>query len=190
MRKYISLFFSAIVVLCACNDKMAEGVIDEEKMVQLLVDVHLTDGSLIMLSSAQDTMYKYGTARYAAVFKKHHTDSAQFNKSYKYYTTQPEVLIAMYDEVNKNLTKKTDSLNKVFQKQNELAAKQKPNTNAKIDTATSSQKQNELRQKFRVKRDSLRRADSLKNVVTRDKPVNNKSAEPKKVNKGAAKKEI
>jgi hypothetical protein len=70
MRKYISLFFSAIVVLYACNDESAKGVIEEKQMISLLVDVHLVDGSMVMISSAQDTMYKYGTARYLAVFKK------------------------------------------------------------------------------------------------------------------------
>jgi ElaB/YqjD/DUF883 family membrane-anchored ribosome-binding protein len=188
MRKYISLFFSAIVVLYACNDESAKGVIEEKQMISLLVDVHLVDGSMVMISSAQDTMYKYGTARYLAVFKKHHTDSAQFNKSYRYYTTKPELLYSMYDEVNKDLTKKTDSLNKVFQKQNENAAKQKPNTNAKIDTASTSIKQQALREKFKAKRDSIRRADSLRKVVTRDNPVSTKTTTGKKIKPDTVKK--
>ncbi|RZK13292.1 MAG: DUF4296 domain-containing protein [Flavobacterium sp.] len=117
MRKYITLFFSALVILCACN-RSPKGVIDEEEMISLLVDVHITDGSLGTISSVPDTLYKYGTGKFLAVFTKHHTDSTTFNKSYKYYTSEPELFVTMYEAVEKKIQAKSDSLNKVFQKQN------------------------------------------------------------------------
>ncbi|HEY5326215.1 MAG TPA: DUF4296 domain-containing protein, partial [Mucilaginibacter sp.] len=69
------------------------------------------------LPQSPDSLYKYGLNRYLSVFKKYHTDSAQFKKSLKYYTTQPDELEAMYDQVLANLKQKTDSLNKLQQKQ-------------------------------------------------------------------------
>jgi hypothetical protein len=86
-------------------------------MISLLTEVHIVDGSMYSLSQNPDSLYKYGLNRYLSVFKKYHTDSAQFKKSLKYYTTQPDELEAMYDQVLANLKQKTDSLNKLQQKQ-------------------------------------------------------------------------
>jgi hypothetical protein len=113
MHKYIILFFSVLVFLTACSDNDApEGIIAQPQMVTLLTDVHLTDGALYNVPQTPDSLYKYGTARYAALFKKHKTTSKVFTESLKYYTTKPLQLVAMYDQVSKNIQGKMDSLNK------------------------------------------------------------------------------
>src|ERR1700744_4045752 len=115
MRKYIILFFSVFPFLFACNSGGSSGdVLPKDQMVAVLTAVHLADGRLINLSQAPDSMYKYGTARYLAVFKKFNTDSAQFRKSYQYYSTEPEKFADMYDKVLKALQAKNDSLNKAL----------------------------------------------------------------------------
>src|SRR5882757_1140613 len=81
-------------------------------MIKLLAEVHLVDGSLYS-QAGNDSLYKYGTSRYQYVFKKFHTDSTGFKRSMKYYTTQSDDLLKMYDEVGKILQNKTDSLTKI-----------------------------------------------------------------------------
>jgi hypothetical protein len=54
---------------------------------------------------------------YLALFKKYNTDSVQFKKSFKYYSTQPAEMEAIYNQILKNLQRKTDSLNKIQLKQ-------------------------------------------------------------------------
>ena len=118
MRKYITLFFSVTFLLYACTEnKTNGGIIKHDQMVSVLTEVHIIDGGIYSIGQNPDSLYKYGTGRYLALFKKHHTDSAQFTKSLKYYTTQPVELQAMYDQIIKNLTKKADSLSKLQQKQ-------------------------------------------------------------------------
>jgi len=118
MRKYITLFFSVTFLLYACTgNKTNGGIIKHDQMVSLLTEVHLIDGGIYTIQQNPDSLYKYGTGRYLALFKKHHTDSALFSKSLKYYTRQPVELQAIYVEVLKNLTKKADSLSKIQQKQ-------------------------------------------------------------------------
>jgi hypothetical protein len=112
MRKHIILFFSALLFLFACKGKSTDGIIDKDEMIRLLADVHLVDGSLYDRAGL-DTLYKYGTARYQYVFKKYHTDTAQFKRSMRYYTLDPEKLLVMYDAVADILQKKTDSINKI-----------------------------------------------------------------------------
>lgn len=113
MHKYIILFFSVLTFLTACGGNNApEGIIPEAQMIELLTDVHLTDGSLYSVPQVPDSLYKYGTARYAALFKRHKTSSKVFAESLKYYTTKPVQLVGMYDRVSKNIQAKIDSLNK------------------------------------------------------------------------------
>ncbi len=118
MHKYIILFFSVSFLLSACKGSKNQGaIINHDQMVSLLTEVHIIDGGIYTITQNPDSLYKYGTGRYMALFKKHHTDTAQFSKSLKYYTTQPVELQAIYVEVLKNLAKKADSLNKIQQKQ-------------------------------------------------------------------------
>jgi hypothetical protein len=113
MRKHIILFFSALLFLFACkNEDDASGIIKQDKMVHLLADVHLTDGSLAEQIGG-DSLFKYGTGKYLYLFKQYHTDSAQFKKSMKYYTTHPDVLSKMYADIGALLQVKYDSLNKI-----------------------------------------------------------------------------
>ena len=123
MRKHIILFFSALLFLFACkNEDSASGIIKQDEMVRLLTDVHLTDGSLAEQVGG-DSLFKYGTGKYLYLFKKHHTDSAQFKKSMRYYTTHPDELARMYDSVAAKLQVKYDSLNKLTNSEAEKARK-------------------------------------------------------------------
>jgi hypothetical protein len=116
MHKYNNLFFSVLLFLIACRaDKAPEGIIKKDQMTALLTEVHIIDGSMYTVQQAPDSLYKYGTAKYLAAFKKFHTDSAQFKKSFKYYSFHPEVLETIYDQVATNLKQKSDSLTKLNQ---------------------------------------------------------------------------
>ena len=114
MRKYITLFFSASLFLFSCkNDKTPDDIIPHDRMVNLMTEVHLIDGRMYSIVISQDSLAKYGTLRYDALFKRYHTDSAQFNKSMKYYVRRPEELQKMYEKILSNLRQKSDSLMKI-----------------------------------------------------------------------------
>jgi hypothetical protein len=113
MHKYITLFFSVMLFLTACGKKKApDGILSEPQMVSLLTDVHIADGSLYGISQVPDSIYKYGMASYQAVFKKHHINETEFKKNLKYYSTQPEQLMEIYEKVDAALKGKLDSVNK------------------------------------------------------------------------------
>ncbi len=89
-------------------------------MTSLLTEVHLVDGRMSGIFQAADSLAKYGSARYDALFKRYHTDSVTFNKSLKYYAGQPAEMSKMYDDILANLKFKTDSLNKAQRKTDSL----------------------------------------------------------------------
>ena len=119
MHKYIILFFSVLTLLCSCGeDDAPAGILKKSAMINVLTEVHIVDGSLISISQSPDTLYKYGYPKYASAFKKYGTDSAEFRRSFKYYSFKPSVLTDIYTEVLKKLQIKTDSLTKLLTIQN------------------------------------------------------------------------
>jgi len=119
MRKYITLFFLVMIILSSCKDKTNSKVINHDEMVSVLTDMLIIDGSMYNTPSQNpDTLYKYGTGRYLALFKRHHIDSVQFRTSLKYYTNKPLELQAMYDKILDDLKARTDSVNNAVFKQN------------------------------------------------------------------------
>jgi len=119
MHKYIILFFLVLTILCSCNsDNAPDGVLKKAAMINVLTEVHIVDGTLISISQAPDSLYKYGYQKYSAVFKKYGTDSAEFKRSFKYYSLKPAALTDMYTEVLKKIQVKSDSLTKLLTVQN------------------------------------------------------------------------
>lgn len=114
MRIYLVLFFLGLVGLTACKHRsVPPGIIPEDRMVKLLVQVHLADGTLYTMPQIPDTLYLHGMGRYLMLFKDFHTDSTQFKKSFRYYSSKPELITEMYDEIVKEMQSKSDSLNKL-----------------------------------------------------------------------------
>jgi hypothetical protein len=136
MRIYFGLFFSVLVFLTGCSGSgVPDGVIKEQTMTGLLTELHILDGGIYNIPQSPDSLYKYGTQRYLKLFKKFHTDSAQFRKSYKFYTANPELLTPIYDQVMLNLKTKLDSLSKV-QNKGIQAAPGQPNAPHQPDRST------------------------------------------------------
>jgi hypothetical protein len=118
MHKYNKLFFSVLIFLIACKGTKSPGdLIDQERMTSLLTEIHIADGTMYNTMQMPDTLYKYGTAKYLVLFNKYHTDSAEFRRSFKYYTAHPEQLTSIYEQIATNLKQKSDSINKINQLQ-------------------------------------------------------------------------
>ncbi|MDB5156644.1 MAG: hypothetical protein JWR50_1351 [Mucilaginibacter sp.] len=163
MRKHIILFFSALLFLSACEQSDdSRGVIQQDKMVRLLTDVHIVDGTLASQPN-MDSLYTQGMGKYMYLFEQYHTDSAQFRKSVKYYAAHPDVLLKMYDAITKRIQAKIDSLNAIFAKQNEVLkkqqeAKRKKDEKLRKDSLVIKAKENILK----IKKDSIDKANGVK----------------------------
>jgi len=165
MHKYITLFFSAALFLCACNGKSVPGdVLKPAAMAEVLTEMHIIDGTLYNATQVPDSLYKYGAGKYVAMFQRLHTDTAHFNKSMRYYATQPDKLLAIYDQVDIKIKNKTDSLNKVQLEQSKAAHRADSLKNLNIKTKTDS-----ARKPVPHENAAARRADSLENLKNKPK---------------------
>ena len=133
MHKYKTLFFSLLLLLYACGGSdIPSDVIKPARMASLLTEVHVADGAMYNVMQLPDSLYKYGKDRYLKLFKSYHTDSVQFKKSMQYYCSNPELLVDIYDQVTTNLKQKSDSINKIYQKEMQKESKRKQDSLAKL----------------------------------------------------------
>lgn len=111
-------FFRFIILsffLSGCNnDTPPKDIIEEQKMVRVLADLHTIDGYISTLMYT-DTLRVAGKNYYATVYKKHNISKSTFEKSLKYYSMQPVLLDSMYSKVEIILKKKEEQLNKIQQ---------------------------------------------------------------------------
>lgn len=163
MHKYITLFFSAALFLCACNGKsIPNDVLKPDAMAAVLTEMHIIDGSLYNTTQIPDSLYKYGAGKYIAMFQRLHTDTARFNRSMRYYAMQPDKLLAIYDQVDIKIKSKTDSLAKVQTEQSKSTRKLDSLKNLNIKTKIDS-----ARKMHPHENTEARKADSLKNLKTK-----------------------
>ncbi len=152
MRKHIILFFSALLLLASCKGSLiGDDVIAKDKMVQMLTDIHIIDGSLTVYA-ANDSLYKYGTNRYALLFKKYGVDTAYFNKSLRHYIAKSDEIVAIYDSVNVVLKRKSDSIGRVQAKIIQLETR-------RMQAKTKAEQK---RKADSLKRDSIRSSGKIK----------------------------
>jgi hypothetical protein len=109
MKKWA--FIILIAMLSASCDSILKskpsGTLSEEKMTEVLVDIHLTEATLRI---ANDSIArKNDTAdlreRFAEVFRKHDVTPDEFNSSLNYYLEHVEILQNIYNEVITRLSK-------------------------------------------------------------------------------------
>jgi len=82
------------------------GTLSEEQMVDVLVDIHLTESTLKIVNdtSARLNDTTYLRTRFAKVFNKHVVDPDDFTASLDYYMKHIEDLDKIYTEVINRLT--------------------------------------------------------------------------------------
>ena len=92
----ILILYSILLCLQACSPALPDGIMDADKMEDVLVDFHLAQGMAEAQSENPDIIrYKY----IQAVFKKHRITEAEFDSSMVYYAGRAEKLSHIYENV-------------------------------------------------------------------------------------------
>src|SRR3546814_395920 len=99
--RLITIGLTILIFSGACGRKVPEGVVPQEQMGALLLDMHLADGQLA--SMLADSARVYRDAYYDAIFSRYAIDSTTFEHSIEFYSTRPELLKALYVGIEKQL---------------------------------------------------------------------------------------
>jgi hypothetical protein len=95
--KNLIIVLLSIFILQSCGkNSLPEGILSEDKMVEVLVDIHLAEGLVSTFPIHYDSsrvLYPYFEME---VFKKHGVQDSVFKKSLEYYMRDVKVMDRMY----------------------------------------------------------------------------------------------
>jgi len=118
--KVFRLFILGLFLIISCKDnELPKGLIEEQKMIQIIADLHIIDGYMATLVYTDSTRIN-GKNFYASVYKSHNTTKAEYEKSLKFYSLDPVRLDSMYNRVEDLLAVKERKLNKIQLKNPEI----------------------------------------------------------------------
>jgi hypothetical protein len=124
LKKVADLFLSAIksvlrilvtaFLVMACEDHdvhLPEGYLPQEKMVDLMVDIHLVEGARSgnLLLGDTNALPDY----YAHIYKKYGLTAEAFKENFYWYAQNPTEMKAVYEEVIVALNKLEEEVKKV-----------------------------------------------------------------------------
>ncbi len=114
--RFANLFlsFCLLALILACQNGPNSKIIPRDKLVNLLVDLHLADAFASDYQLPQQLRTIDSLNLYASVLSKYGTDKASFDSTMKWYAYHPKKLDALYDEVFGKLDKQNEEYQKLI----------------------------------------------------------------------------
>ncbi len=108
MKKLIPIFI--IIILSACSSiedrvNIPNSILSEEKMAEVLVDVHLLEASLNISTYSRDQVVMNNINPNSNILKKNNITKKLYDESFEFYSKNPLLLTEVYQLVLNNLSK-------------------------------------------------------------------------------------
>lgn len=100
-------FFVVLALLFSCKQEMPKGIMDKEKMENLLYDYHIAQA---MAAMSADSVDFYTRLYCRAVYRKYGTTEKDFNRSMEWYMRHSEQLFSIYRNLDKRYADPTASV--------------------------------------------------------------------------------
>jgi len=117
--KYIVTLFLGTIFLVSCAEKVVEepeNLIPKEKMTEILHDLAILNAAK---SGASRKFKDSGVDVMEFLYKKYDIDSTQFSESDLYYASIPLEYQSIYENVEKRLGRKKDTLEAIGKRRND-----------------------------------------------------------------------
>lgn len=111
LLKYTMLL--ALILMVSCGGKKSEprpDILSEKQMIDLLVDMHLTDAILFLDGSPSSDKHDKTLLYYPSLLEKHKVTKAQMDSSVTWYMNHLDAYTRIYDEVCSKLKKMQDTV--------------------------------------------------------------------------------
>ena len=113
MKKSTLILFILSLVSCQLDDKLTPGVLSEEKMVELMVEMEIAQATLKFDAASEGLKPNY-TEAFNKVFEVYSLDNNTFYISLDYYCSEPIKIRKIYDKVIVKLSENQGKLNEDF----------------------------------------------------------------------------
>jgi transposase-like protein len=108
MFRIIASFIILLLLMTSCEEATTNKpphLISRDKMVGILVDIHLSDAAFQVRRYSSEKMKKFNESDiYYSVLRKHHIADSIFEKSLIYYSGNPKEYEKIYTRVINRLT--------------------------------------------------------------------------------------
>ncbi|MFZ9045682.1 MAG: DUF4296 domain-containing protein [Cyclobacteriaceae bacterium] len=100
------LFFLIIIISAACSGKneIPEDIYSKEKMVDVLIEIHLLEQKLDQLGISYDSQKVMYNHFEALIFDKYQIDTVQYRKSINFYFENVQDLETIYEVIVDSLS--------------------------------------------------------------------------------------
>jgi hypothetical protein len=115
MKKAI-VFLGCILMMISCKDSVAEkpdNLIAENKMVDILTDISILEAIKV---KNPGSLAERNIQPNEYIYKKYHIDSLQFSKSDKFYATDIDKYLKIYEKVTHNIEQKKKEVDSLVKK--------------------------------------------------------------------------
>jgi cAMP phosphodiesterase len=93
-------FFMSGLLLGACQtEERPEGVLSQEELAKLMVEIYLAEGRMSNLNIVKDSAMKYFIPFEEKLKAKHQISDSTIRITYQYYISHPHELEKIYDSV-------------------------------------------------------------------------------------------
>jgi len=98
--KFSWLILLVVLLSLSCSrDKLPQGILSKEKMIPVLVDLHLAENIFTQRFALGMNKDKSVEDLYISVLKKYNVSQKVFEESVYYYSKHPDKYKLIYDEV-------------------------------------------------------------------------------------------
>ena len=93
LKYFILLTF---FIITSCDSEINEDIVNKEKMVKILIDMHLAEEAIGNLKYDKDTLEALFARKEQEILDKYSISEELYRKSYSYYFFEPEELDKVY----------------------------------------------------------------------------------------------
>lgn len=120
MNKFIIVFFSIIAFSCGKKGKVPDYVIPQDDMINIILDIHITDGLLTVKDIRRELTRNDSIDYYKGIFVKHGYSREEFDSSIYFYSKNINTYDKIYAEVLNRLNEMETELIQEENKDNEV----------------------------------------------------------------------
>ncbi len=99
MKNIFLLLLIIALLSCTREEKIPEDILSKEKMVSVLIDIHILEKKLDYLHISRDSAQKLYTAYEFDILKQHQVDTNTYRRSFDFYSLEVRHMVDIYEAV-------------------------------------------------------------------------------------------
>lgn len=103
MKRLKGLLFFCFIISCTNKNSIPSGIIPKTEMQKIFWDMIQADQfskQFVLKDSAKKNVHAETMKWYSQVFQIHHVTKDEFQKSYQFYMSRPDILRVMFDSLS------------------------------------------------------------------------------------------